>query len=97
MTDALLIVMDRSIVGTVIRLNGGRLRFDYADDYRVPLNRAGATPISLSMPTQVRSHPDSAITPWLWGSCPTTTWFWPGGLESSTFRRHLRSPSSRLR
>ena len=58
MTDAL--VMDRPIVGTVVRLNGGRLRFDYADDYR---DRAGATPISLSMPTQVRSHPDSAITP----------------------------------
>ena len=92
MTDAL--VMDRPIVGTVVRLNGGRLRFDYADDYR---DRAGATPISLSMPTQVRSHPDSAITPWLWGSCPTTTWFWPGGLESSTFWRHLRSSSSRLR
>ena len=67
MTDALLIVMDRSIVGTVVRLNGGRLRFDYADDYR---DRAGATPISLSMPTQVRSHPDSVITPWLWGLLP---------------------------
>ena len=65
MTDAL--VMDRPIVGTVVRLNGGRLRFDYADDYR---DRAGATPISLSMPTQVRSHPDSVITPWLWGLLP---------------------------
>ena len=67
MTDALLVLLDRSIIGTVFRLNGGRLRFDYADDYR---DSAGATPLSLSMPTQVRSHPHSAITPWLWGLLP---------------------------
>jgi len=67
MTDSLVVVMDGSIVGTVFRLKGGRLRFDYADDYR---DQTGATPLSLSMPTQVRSHPDSAITPWLWGLLP---------------------------
>lgn len=67
MTDTLLVVMDGSIVGTVVRLKGGRLRFDYADHDR---DMAGATPLSLSMPTQIRSHPDSAITPWLWGLLP---------------------------
>ena len=67
MTDTLIVVMDRSIVGTVVRLRGGRLRFDYANEYR---DQAGATPLSLSMPTQIRSHPDSAITPWLWGLLP---------------------------
>ncbi len=60
--DTLAVVMDRTIIGTVVRLSGGRLRFDYSDDYR---NDAGATPLSLSMPTQFRSHPDSVITPWL--------------------------------
>ncbi len=67
MTDTLLVVMDGSIIGTVVRLRGGRLRFDYTDEYR---DQARATPLSLSMPTQVRSHPDSAITPWLWGLLP---------------------------
>jgi serine/threonine-protein kinase HipA len=67
MTDTLLVVMDGSIVGSVVRLKGGRLRFDYADHDRA---MAGATPLSLSMPTQIRSHPDSAITPWLWGLLP---------------------------
>jgi len=67
MTDTLLVVMEGSIVGTVVRLKGGRLRFDYADHDR---DMAGATPLSLSMPTQIRSHPDSAITPWLWGLLP---------------------------
>jgi serine/threonine-protein kinase HipA len=67
MTDTLLVVMDGSVVGTVVRLKGGRLRFDYADHDR---DMAGATPLSLSMPTQIRSHPDSAITPWLWGLLP---------------------------
>jgi serine/threonine-protein kinase HipA len=67
MTDSLFVVMDGSIVGTVFRLKGGRLRFEYADHDR-DIDRA--TPLSLSMPTQIRSHPDSAITPWLWGLLP---------------------------
>ena len=67
MTDYLLVVLDDVIAGTLTRLKGGRLRFDYSDDYR---DREAATPLSLSMPTQVKSHPDSAITPWLWGLLP---------------------------
>lgn len=67
MTDSLLVVLDDAIAGSLVRLKGGKLRFDYSDDYR---DRPGATPLSLSMPTQVRSHPDSAITPWLWGLLP---------------------------
>lgn len=67
MTDSLVVVLDDVIAGTIVRLKGGRLRFDYNDDYR---DRLAATPLSLSIPTQVRSHPDSAITPWLWGLLP---------------------------
>jgi serine/threonine-protein kinase HipA len=67
MTDTLVVILDDVVAGTLIRLSGGRLRFDYDDGYR---ERANATPLSVSMPTQVRSHPESAITPWLWGLLP---------------------------
>jgi serine/threonine-protein kinase HipA len=67
MTDSLIVVLDDHIAGTVTRLAGGRLRFDYSDEYR---ERSGATPLSLSMPVQVRAHPDNVITPWLWGLLP---------------------------
>ena len=65
MTDTLLVVLDDRVAGTLIRRAGGRLRFDYDDDYRAP-----ATPLSLSMPVQVRSHADGVVTPWLWGLLP---------------------------
>jgi serine/threonine-protein kinase HipA len=67
MTDSLLVVLDDVIAGTLERIPGGRLRFDYTEEYR---ERPGATPISLSMPTQVRSHSDRTVTPWLWGLLP---------------------------
>src|ERR1035437_9679145 len=67
MADSLLVVLDSAIAGTLLRLRGGKLRFDYDAEYR---RRPGATPLSLSMPTQVRSHADRVITPWLWGLLP---------------------------
>ncbi len=67
MTDSLVVLLDDTVAGTVTRVARGALRFDYADDYR---QRPDATPLSLSMPTQVRSHPDHVITPWLWGLLP---------------------------
>jgi serine/threonine-protein kinase HipA len=67
MTDSLIVVLDDAVAGTVTRLARGRLRFDYDDAYR---QLPEATPLSLSMPTQVPSHPDHVITPWLWGLLP---------------------------
>ena len=67
MTDSLFVVLDDVVAGTLERLQNGRLRFDYTEEYR---KNSGATPISLSMPTQVRSHSDRVITPWLWGLLP---------------------------
>jgi serine/threonine-protein kinase HipA len=67
MTDSLIVILDDTIAGTLTRLSGGRLRFDYDEEYRT---RPNATPLSVSMPTQIRSHPDGAITPWLWGLLP---------------------------
>ena len=67
MTDTLVVVLDDSVAGTVTRVAHGRLRFDYDDAYR---NRPSATPLSVSMPVEVGSHPDHVITPWLWNLLP---------------------------
>lgn len=67
MTDSLIVVLDDVIAGNLERLPDGKLRFDYTEEYR---ERPGATPISISMPSQIRSHTDAAITPWLWGLLP---------------------------
>ncbi|HEY5244792.1 MAG TPA: type II toxin-antitoxin system HipA family toxin [Acidimicrobiales bacterium] len=76
MTDALVVILDDVVAGTVTRVDRGRLRFDYAANYgaadygAADYGRSAATPLSLSMPIQVRSHPDRVVTPWLWGLLP---------------------------
>lgn len=67
MTDSLVVLLDRTVAGTLTRMSGGRLRFDYEASYR---DAPDATPLSVSMPIQIRSHPDRAVTPWLWGLLP---------------------------
>jgi serine/threonine-protein kinase HipA len=67
MTDTLAVVLGDAFAGTLTRHAGGRLQFDYDDDYR---DTRGATPLSVSMPTTVRSHSDANISPWLWGLLP---------------------------
>jgi serine/threonine-protein kinase HipA len=67
MTDTLAVILGDALAGTLTRLPGGRLRFDYEDDYR---DASNATPLSVSMPVTVRSHSDGAISPWLWGLLP---------------------------
>ena len=67
MTDSLLVLAEDAVAGTLHRLVGGRLRFDYADEYRA---KPEATPLSLSMPLAVRSHTERTVTPWLWGLLP---------------------------
>lgn len=67
MTDALDVILGGSLAGSLRRSSGGRLSFAYAEAY---LAQATPTPLSLSMPTPLRSHPDGAITPWLWGLLP---------------------------
>ncbi len=76
MTESLVVILNGQIAGEVLRQKGGKLQFDYSDKYR---KQPGATPLSLSMPIQIQSHPDSAIVPWLWGLLPEndmilTTW-----------------------
>ena len=67
MTDSLVVILEHAVAGTLTRLPNGRSRFEYDDTYR---QRPGATPLSLSMPTQVRTHSDQVVTPWLWGLLP---------------------------
>jgi serine/threonine-protein kinase HipA len=67
MSDSLLVILDDVVAGTLTRLSGGRLRFDYDTGYR---EQPGHTSLSLSMPVQVTSHSDQAIGPWLWGLLP---------------------------
>jgi serine/threonine-protein kinase HipA len=67
MTDALHVILQDVLAGTIEKLPNGRLRFTYDDTYRA---RDGATPLSLSMPVQVQVHSDNVITPWLWGLLP---------------------------
>lgn len=67
MTDRLLVLLDDQVAGAVDRDRAGRLTFSYDDSYRAsPV----ATPLSVSMPLQVRVHPDRIVTPWLWGLLP---------------------------
>ena len=67
MTDALTVLLGSEVAGTLTRAKGGKLSFVYDDTYR----RAEApTPLSVSMPPQVRSHPDRVVLPWLWGLLP---------------------------
>lgn len=67
MSGTLAVLLNDTTAGTVTRLSGGRLRFDYDNRYQAIPN---ATPLSVSMPTQVRSHSDQVISPWLWNLLP---------------------------
>jgi serine/threonine-protein kinase HipA len=66
-TDTLTVLLEEKVAGTLSRLSDGRLRFDYE-----PANheQPTPTPLSLSMPVQVASHPDRVVKPWLWGLLP---------------------------
>jgi serine/threonine-protein kinase HipA len=65
--DSLAVLMNDRAAGTLTRLRGGQLRFDYDDDYR---ERSDAIPLSISMPIQVRSHADRVVTAWTRGLLP---------------------------
>lgn len=67
MTETLLVLLGDTTAGMVTRSQANRLTFTYDDAYRI---RPDATPISVSMPIQVRSHSDKVITPWLWNLLP---------------------------
>jgi serine/threonine-protein kinase HipA len=67
MTDRLCVLLDDMVVGTISKQGRRRLHFDYAEDYR---GLPGATPLSVSMPTEISSHPDHVIGSWIRGLLP---------------------------
>jgi serine/threonine-protein kinase HipA len=67
MNGTLTVLAGDCVAGTLTRLTGGKLQFDYDEQYAVT---ADATPLSVSMPLTTRTHPDHVITPWLWGLLP---------------------------
>lgn len=66
MTDGLVVAVAGVVAGTLTRDRTGT-HFTYDRDYQ---ERPGATPLSVSMPLQARTHRSSVVTPWLWGLLP---------------------------
>ena len=66
-TRHLTVLMDRRVAGSLTRQPGGSLQFVYDDAYRASKD---ATPLSVSMPLQIREHQDKKVAPWLWGLLP---------------------------
>jgi serine/threonine-protein kinase HipA len=60
-------VMNGVVIGKVTRERSGRLRFEYADEWR---HHPDAIPLSLSMPLVRAAHPHAAIDAFLWGLLP---------------------------
>ena len=67
MTTELHVLVDGRRAGVLDRLSNGRLHFEYDEPYR---SLPGATPLSVGMPLQERSFPDSRIEPWIDGLLP---------------------------
>lgn len=67
MSETLVVILDDAVAGTLTRAPGGRLAFSYDEDYR---RRPETTPLSLSLPKQVREHAGARLEAWLWGLLP---------------------------
>ena len=67
MTEPLVVIADRQIMGEIRRDRRGRLTFVYDDHWR---SRHAAFPLSLSMPLVVAEHDHARIEPWAWGLLP---------------------------
>ena len=82
MSDRLVVILEDVVAGTLTRLDGGSLRFDYDERYQ---EQSGGTPLSLSMPLEVRSTPTASCRRGSGACCPTTTRCCDDGLASFTF------------
>ena len=67
MSESLVVIADRRIMGEVRRDRRGRLAFTYDERWR---SMDEAYPLSLSMPLVVDEHGHARIEPWLWGLLP---------------------------
>ncbi len=86
MTESLTVLLNDVTVGTLSRLRGNRLVFDYDEGYR---HSPAPTPLSVSMPIQIQAHGHQVVTPWLWNLLPdndqvsATTQLWLTTILSS--------------
>jgi serine/threonine-protein kinase HipA len=67
MSETLTVLLDDAVAGRLTRSPGGRLAFAYDEDYR---RRSETTPLSLSLPKQVREHSGARLEAWLWDLLP---------------------------
>jgi HipA-like protein len=67
MSETLVVVLEDAVAGTLTRSPGGRLAFAYDEEYR---RRPETTPLSLSLPKQIREHAGARLEAWLWGLLP---------------------------
>jgi serine/threonine-protein kinase HipA len=67
MSDTLVVVLEEAVAGTLTRSSGGRLAFTYDEEYR---RRSETTPLSLTLPKQIREHAGARLEAWLWGLLP---------------------------
>ena len=65
--DALLVYLNKTRIGVLSRLKGGKLEFAYDPQYR------SGTPLSYSMPVADRIHSHSTVNPFLWNLLPDDT------------------------
>lgn len=65
--QSLVVLMNGTMIGEVIRDRSGRSRFVYANAWRQQHN---AIPLSLSMPLVRAEHPHAAIDAFMWGLLP---------------------------
>ncbi|MCH6256993.1 type II toxin-antitoxin system HipA family toxin [Puniceicoccaceae bacterium K14] len=65
--EPLFVYLNDSRIGTLSRLKGGKLQFDYYENYLSEL------PLSYSMPLADRTHGDSVVRPFLWNLLPDDT------------------------
>lgn len=65
--QTLLVYLNDSPMGRLVRQKGGKLSFEYTSEY---LGDSGAVPLSLSMPLDDRKYSHETISPWLWGLLP---------------------------
>ena len=66
-SDDLAVILEGRLIGRITRASSGTLRLTFDDEY---LDDPAATLLSVSMPSPVREHADTAIRPWLWGLLP---------------------------
>ncbi|MFL5818975.1 MAG: type II toxin-antitoxin system HipA family toxin [Conexibacter sp.] len=67
MSDTLVVALEDAVAGTLTRSPGGRLAFAYDEEFR---RRPDTTPLSLTLPKQIREHVGARLDAWLWGLLP---------------------------